>query len=131
MNDLYYTTKEQVTIDLLRRGNEDAFRYFYDRYWNVVYLFIRQKCSSPKLAEDGAQEVFHTLWVSRSQIYHDIVLKHFLAIGCVRTVLSGLKHAHGKRINVTTMYTQTTQLTAEGRDTLPVDDIMLRASTTD
>jgi hypothetical protein len=44
MNDLYNITKEQVMIDLLRHGNEDAFRYLYDKYWSVVYQFIRQQC---------------------------------------------------------------------------------------
>lgn len=91
MNDIFDRTEPQVMIDLLRGGSQDAFRYFYDKYFGTVYLFVRKHCESPKIAENSVQEVFQFVWINHTKIYHILMLKHLIARQCMKTILWALR----------------------------------------
>jgi len=62
----------------LTDGNESAFKQIYDRYWLSIYKTVKRYTKSPEVAEDIVQEIFTTLWNSRSNFREVINLEYYL-----------------------------------------------------
>ncbi len=59
---------EQQIITRFIEGDEQAFAYLFNQYWQIAYTlcFRYTKCHSD--AEDVTQEVFKTLWEKRNEL---------------------------------------------------------------
>ncbi|GAB3267213.1 sigma-70 family RNA polymerase sigma factor [Larkinella harenae] len=55
-------------LDLLRDGDEQAFRELYDRYWYKMYVTAYRKLRRKEVAEELAQELFVMLWQKRDSL---------------------------------------------------------------
>jgi len=62
----------------LTEGNESAFKQIYDRYWLSIYKTVKRYTKSPEVAEDIVQEIFTTLWNSRSNFREVVNLEYYL-----------------------------------------------------
>ena len=61
-----------------RNGDEGAFRYYYDLYYNALCLFGLRMLKEEEVAEDIVQDVFVNLWKAREAIESTLHLKMYL-----------------------------------------------------
>jgi len=54
------TDEEMVAAS--RKGNEDAFRQLFDKYWHDLYKIANRRVSSTEDVKDILQDVFLSLW---------------------------------------------------------------------
>ena len=78
MSSLPYT--DQLLLQEMAAGSEDAFCRLFDHYWNRVYASALVLTKSSQLAQDIAQEVFLQLWQNREKATDIQKLDGFLFI---------------------------------------------------
>jgi RNA polymerase sigma-70 factor (ECF subfamily) len=71
-------TNEQL-LDLIKQGNEEAFKVFYERFWSKLYLLAKNILQSEEDAEEVVHDVFLTLWEKSSAIKIQFTLESYLA----------------------------------------------------
>jgi len=59
-NNLYQSDKELIAQAL--NGNENAFKYLFDKYWSDLYKIAYRKLPSEEDVKDILQEVFISFW---------------------------------------------------------------------
>jgi RNA polymerase sigma-70 factor (family 1) len=72
-------TDDELT-QLLRKGNESAFTYIYNLYWDKLYYVAHRLLKDNNAAEEIVQEVFLTLWRK----------KETLTIECLNSYLGAM-----------------------------------------
>jgi len=60
-------TDDELT-QLLRKGNESAFTYIYNLYWDKLYYIAHRLLKDSNAAEEIVQEVFLTLWKKKETL---------------------------------------------------------------
>jgi RNA polymerase sigma-70 factor (family 1) len=65
---MYSTLTDQELIERIGAGDERAFEDLYDRFWEKLLYFARQKTGDLMDAENVVQDVFISLWNRRSAI---------------------------------------------------------------
>lgn len=78
MSSLPYT--DQLLLQQMAAGSEEAFCRLFDHYWNRVYSSALVLTKSPPMAQDIAQEVFLQLWQHREKAVDIQKLDGFLFI---------------------------------------------------
>ena len=78
MSSLPYT--DQLLLQEMAAGSEDAFCRLFDHYWNRVYASALVLTKSSQMAQDIAQEVFLQLWQNREKAADIQKLDGFLFI---------------------------------------------------
>ena len=58
-------------IRRIKDGDEEAFRWFFDRYWNRVYGFAKIYLTDAFEREEVTQKVFIRLWENRKSLDED------------------------------------------------------------
>lgn len=66
------------TLRLLQKGDEKAFEYFFNHYYDQVYLFVLKTLFDKTFAEDITQSVFITLWEKRETLDTETDITPFL-----------------------------------------------------
>lgn len=64
----YASYSDQELLSLFREGDEAAFRFVYDRYWNKLYVIARKRLNDPLEAEEIVQDIFCNLWQKRYRL---------------------------------------------------------------
>ncbi|MBT1689424.1 hypothetical protein [Dawidia soli] len=100
MTSLESITEHQMMIRELAHGNEEAFRFYYKKYWDVVYHFIFKCYRSGHIAEHGSQQVFACVWQRRASITSIYILQRIIALGCTSVVLKGLKSGRLPEVDI-------------------------------
>lgn len=80
--------KDSDLIDLLRKGNNDAFSIIYKRYWEKVCNFSRLYITSDADVEDIVQQVFLKLWNYRESLKDNESFEGFLFIATRNLIFS-------------------------------------------
>jgi RNA polymerase sigma-70 factor (ECF subfamily) len=75
---------DEELMQLLYRGNADAFEVIYDRHVDAAFSLAMRMCRQRSLAEDVVQEAFLSLWRSGARYDHNR--------GSVRTWTLGIVH---------------------------------------
>lgn len=65
-------------LDLIARGNRDAFDALYDRYWEPLYNAAFRRLKDKEQCKDIIQEVFIDLWCRRGQVTIDNIKAYLL-----------------------------------------------------
>jgi RNA polymerase sigma-70 factor (ECF subfamily) len=60
--------EEKRLLKQISKGDEKAFRAFYDAYFNHLSAFIYKLCKSTEATEEIIQDVFVKLWVRRHSL---------------------------------------------------------------
>lgn len=84
------TSDAQVWANF-KNGSEAAYEEIYDTYFKLLYNYGRQFCLSPALVKDCIQDVFVTLWVSRTSLGATDSIKHYLFKALKRRIVKCLK----------------------------------------
>lgn len=75
----------------LANGNELAFKFFYEKYYNDIYRFSLSLLKSSVQAEEILQDVFLQLWLNRKELNPEKSIKSYL-FTCTRNAsLNALK----------------------------------------
>jgi RNA polymerase sigma-70 factor (family 1) len=86
----YSDLDEIQLLQLLRKGNEEAFTEIYNRYWKLLYTTARNIIRDEDFAKDAVQEVFITLWQRRVDANIG-VLKAYLQQAVRFQILNGIR----------------------------------------
>lgn len=62
----------------LNKGDENAFRCIFEKYYQPLCLFSSHIMGDEELAEETVQDIFVKIWEKRSNIIIDTSLKHYL-----------------------------------------------------
>lgn len=61
-----YRTYSDLELSALLPTDDQAFAEVYDRYFGIIYLFLRKMLQDEDLAEDMTQEIFLALYENRT-----------------------------------------------------------------
>lgn len=67
-----------MELDSFRKGDEEAFRYYYEMYYDALCLFGIRILKEESVASDIAQDVFVNLWKARESIESPLHLKMYV-----------------------------------------------------
>lgn len=67
-----------IEIEAFREGDEEAFRYYYEMYYDALCLFGIRILKEESVASDIAQDVFVNLWKARESIESPLHLKMYV-----------------------------------------------------
>ena len=57
--------KEKVILNRMKAGDEEAFAWLYNHYWQKVYHFARLYLTSSSEISEAVQDVFLHVWEAR------------------------------------------------------------------
>jgi RNA polymerase sigma-70 factor (ECF subfamily) len=60
--------QENILINLLQKGDEQAFADIYNQYWDKLYFLAHKHLRSAQAAEEIVQDVFLALWRKRMEL---------------------------------------------------------------
>ena len=73
-----YSKEEQLHFNNLKKGNEKAFEYFFNKYYDSILGFCIQFIYNKPEAKGITQEAFINLWSNRQQIEKSNGIESFL-----------------------------------------------------
>jgi len=76
--------------ELLKEGNELAFREIYVRYWDKLYIIACKRLDNPIDAEEVVQDIFCNLWRKRSDFILTKGFSHYFAVAVKFEVINQL-----------------------------------------
>ncbi|WP_242457877.1 RNA polymerase sigma factor [Pedobacter sp. BS3] len=74
-------------VGRLRKGDQDAFRLVYDRFYRKVYQFAYAFLKNKEQSEEIVQETFLSLWTSRDKLDETLPIHPYLFTIARRLVL--------------------------------------------
>ena len=77
-------------INLLKAGQEAAFRVIYDRHWQRLYTIAYHRLNDSPEAEEIVQDIFCNFWRKRDTIELTKGLDHYFAVAVKFEVINHL-----------------------------------------
>lgn len=74
---------EALIIDQLKRGNEEAYKYLYDKHYPILCHIASQYVHDDFLAETIVGDVIFHIWEIREELQITMTLRSYL-VRCVR-----------------------------------------------
>lgn len=62
----------------IKEGDERAFKAFFDKHYDSLFIFLRSRNISREVAEDLIQKAFIYIWKNRDKIKPELSLKAYL-----------------------------------------------------
>lgn len=59
---------ENLLVEQLKKGNEDAFRYIYEHHYALLYRFANQMLGDMAVAEEIVDDAIFYLWEHRAEV---------------------------------------------------------------
>lgn len=81
---------DEYLLDLLKQGNEPAFRCLYERYWDKLYAIAVQRLDDQYEAEEVVQEIYIKLWKKRQELNIQTALSRYLSVAVKYEVINRL-----------------------------------------
>ncbi|MEX2463980.1 MAG: RNA polymerase sigma-70 factor, partial [Balneolaceae bacterium] len=72
------STDSFALYEAIKNGDQDAFKKFYDTYFEKLYLYLKSRDIRSDAAEDLIQKAFIYIWENRQKINPDLSLKAYL-----------------------------------------------------
>lgn len=69
---------EQILIDRLKKGDEDAYNHLYKLYYSELCTYFKTISGSMDIAEDLVQQAFIKIWKKRNSLVIEHSLKKYL-----------------------------------------------------
>lgn len=88
---------DKALMNLIVKGNKDAFTRLYDRYASPLFHYCSARISSKELSEEIVQEIFVSLWANRSKIFINKSVKAYLFKSCQYKILSYMRSDRVRR----------------------------------
>lgn len=84
-------------LEALRRGNEEAYRFLFKRYYYALYSFACKYVDDHDQAEDMVQDVLYELLIDSEKFNSIISLKSYLYTAVRNKCLSAIRHLKVKQ----------------------------------
>ncbi len=84
-------TKKSVFLRF-KRGDEIAFQYYFDKYYNNIVGFCMQFLYDEDKSKSMAQEAFINLWINKEKIIKDTGIPAFLFTSAKSNCLNQIRH---------------------------------------
>ncbi len=97
MSDYSQLSDIQLT-DLLKNGDNAAFKTIYQRYWKKLLYFANQKTGHFPDAENLVQDVFASLWQRHKTLTITATLENYLVVSVKYRVLKRLDKQRSERL---------------------------------
>ncbi len=68
----------KTLVNHLKNGDEDAYAYLMDSYYNKLCVYAKSLCRDVYLAEDIVQNIFMIVWEKRDRLKHSYSIKSYL-----------------------------------------------------
>ncbi|MCH8525147.1 MAG: RNA polymerase sigma-70 factor [Balneolales bacterium] len=85
---------------LIRDGDKEAFRRFFDLHQSALMRFLRSRNIPQETAEDLVQQAFLTLWDKRANIDVSKSLRSFLFTVAYNRMLNTIRNTKGKTVGL-------------------------------
>jgi RNA polymerase sigma-70 factor (ECF subfamily) len=70
--------EEQFIFSRMAEGDQDAFRFFFDKYYTDLCNFVNIYLHDPMISEEIVQDIFVYLWEKKEKITIDSSVKAYL-----------------------------------------------------
>ncbi len=77
---VYDRLKDSELANLLKSGDESAFRILYDRYWSRIYVVASKRLNNSAEAEEVVQDIFLSLWRKRETFELRVGFDQYFAV---------------------------------------------------
>ena len=77
-------------LELVKTGEEEAFRLIYDRYWDKLYTVARNRLNDPLDAEEIVQDIFCNFWRRRQTLELTKGLDNYFAVAVKFEIINRL-----------------------------------------
>lgn len=89
---------DDLLIDHLRQGHEDAYRYLYEHHYRTLCHIAAQYLRDDYMAETVVGDVIFHLWETRQQLAPDMSLRQYLVVAVRNKCLDYLKSAYASHM---------------------------------
>lgn len=96
----YQTLPDQDLFELVKLGNDTAFKTIYNRYFDAMYIHAYRKLNDREEARDVVQEVFANIWSKRTVLVLKISLQAYLYISIRNRILNIIAHKHVQSVHI-------------------------------
>lgn len=112
-------SNNKILVTQLKKGNEDAFAYLMDSYYNKLCVYAKSLCRDVFLAEDIVQNVLIRIWEQRQRLkdtfpinsyLYQSVYNEFINQYRKKTALLALQEDYIKTLNTILKEEDTSQL---------------------
>lgn len=87
---LYSQLNDFELVDLVKSGDEKAFREVYDRYWDLLYIIARNRLNNEPESEEIVQEIFLDFWSKRDSFELTKGLENYFSVAVKYKVINRL-----------------------------------------
>lgn len=96
---VYSTLSDQELTALIKKGDEQAFEYLYNRYWDKMIHFAYQKTADRVEAENVVQDVFVSLWNRRAELNITSNIANYLVVSVKYRVIRIFEQQRVQRLH--------------------------------
>jgi len=73
------TLSDQCLLNLLKSGDDRAFKFLYDKYWNKLYSIALQRLDDQFEAEEVVQDIYTNLWKNKENLNVETEFSRYLS----------------------------------------------------
>lgn len=121
--------EESFILQRMIKGDENAFKYFFDLYYDDLCNFVNTYLRDEILSEDIVQNIFIFLWENRNSIPYDCSVKSYLYSASKNKSLNHLRNARKRNRIVEDLFSGPVRLSDEKPDLFLEFDEMKRILT--
>ncbi len=92
MSSNYISHEELFIFKRMSEGDENAFQFFFDKYYTDLCNFVNQYINNPETAEELVQDLFVYLWEKRADISLHSSVKAYLYLSSKNKSLNFIRN---------------------------------------
>ena len=73
------TLSDKSLLNLLKRGDERAFKFLYDKYWDKLYNLALYRLDDQFEAEEVVQDIYTNLWKNKEKLNIETEFSRYLS----------------------------------------------------
>lgn len=110
------SNEEFFILQRMIEGDENAFKYFFDTYYDDLCNFVNSYLRDEKLSEDVVQSIFINLWEKRNSLPSDCSIKSYLYTASKNKSLNNIRNVKNKNRIVGMLFAQPNVFSDERAD---------------
>ncbi|MGV3503747.1 MAG: RNA polymerase sigma factor [Adhaeribacter sp.] len=92
-----FSEDEKLIWSSFQAGNENAYAYLYNTYFEKLYQFGLGLHPDPSLVKDCTQELFIRIWRSKENLGQPVSIQRYLSESLKRAIIKEIARKHYKR----------------------------------
>jgi RNA polymerase sigma-70 factor (ECF subfamily) len=110
------SSEEFFILQRMIEGDENAFKYFFDTYYDNLCNFVNSYLRDEILSEDVVQSIFIYLWEKKDSLSSDCSIKSYLYTASKNKSLNQIRNIKNKNRIVEELLTQSELISDEKTD---------------